>query len=144
MANAPLLGETGEAVGLICPTGRAKYFSLEDWTLKSALMELVKSGFSRSALDREASLRHSKAPYGSHECAPDDRLRASPQSIVAIGKIQGRPMAGFGINALITDIANPNSTLGIYLVPPGSEKNAEERQELCRWKSCGRHRRPGR
>jgi hypothetical protein len=32
---------------MICPMGRAKYFSLEDWTLKSALIGLTKSNFSR-------------------------------------------------------------------------------------------------
>jgi hypothetical protein len=32
---------------MICPTGRAKYFYVEDWTVKSALIWFAKSGFWR-------------------------------------------------------------------------------------------------
>src|SRR5271168_1759246 len=57
-----------------------------------------------------------------------------------------RPADGpaFDINALITDIANANSTLGFYLFPAGSKKNAERQQKLGRWKRCGRYRHFGR
>jgi hypothetical protein len=35
---------------MICPTGRAKYFCAEGWTVESALIPLVKFVFSRQAL----------------------------------------------------------------------------------------------
>jgi hypothetical protein len=46
--------------------------------------------------------------------------------------IKKRSRPAFDINALITDIANANSTLGFYRFPAGSKKNAEHQQTFCR------------
>ena len=48
--ETPLLSGTGrrEGVEMICPTGRAKYFCAEEWTVESALMGLGKSGLLRN------------------------------------------------------------------------------------------------
>jgi hypothetical protein len=41
--------ETGEAVGVICPTLEAKYFCADGWTIDSALIGLTKLDFWRKA-----------------------------------------------------------------------------------------------
>jgi hypothetical protein len=45
--EAPLSSGTGrrEVLKMICPTGRAKYFSIEEWTVESALIGLAKIVF---------------------------------------------------------------------------------------------------
>jgi hypothetical protein len=66
---------------MICPTGRAKYFSPRDWTLESALIWLAKFDFWRNDFAGLVVI-HPVNPgrsNGSRECAPDDRLRAGPE-----------------------------------------------------------------
>jgi hypothetical protein len=61
---------------MICPTGRAEYFCAGEWTVESALIGLVKFDYWCKFL-----FVIPVRPNGSRECAPDDRLRPTPESI---------------------------------------------------------------
>jgi hypothetical protein len=52
--ETPLLKSAGrgELVKMICPTGKAEYFSQEDWTTQITLIRLNKSVVSRKGLRR--------------------------------------------------------------------------------------------
>jgi hypothetical protein len=100
---------------MICPTGRTKYFLLEGWTVKSALIALGKFDFWRGFCQCGViGSRHREVRPTRQPC--NDGFES------AILRLAQLPEPPVEINALITDIANANSTVGFYLVPPGEEK----------------------
>src|SRR5438270_530570 len=65
MANAPLSGETGEFVRVICPTSQAKNICRWDWTTQISLKKLIKFVFMRTRFARLGRLRAARS--GKHE-----------------------------------------------------------------------------
>jgi hypothetical protein len=59
-----------ELLKMICPTGRAKYFYTEEWTVESALMSREKVDFWRN---EKPGVRPGSSPFG--QCSVVSALR---------------------------------------------------------------------